>query len=118
MFLWHFPSGFPARVLPGILARRSPDFPLRSREATARPTEQTQYIACRWPALDGNRALPYYSASRSYHGVRVSMVNGRRAPIVLVGVAAAAGITIALLVTSRGSRPPLHVLLIDDPPAT
>src|SRR5581483_1366038 len=29
MFLWRFPSGFPARVLPGILARRSPDFPPR-----------------------------------------------------------------------------------------
>jgi len=39
MFLLHFPSGFPARVLPGILARRSPDFPLHLREAAARPPE-------------------------------------------------------------------------------
>jgi len=29
MFLWHFPSGRPARPLAGIAAPRSPDFPLR-----------------------------------------------------------------------------------------
>ncbi len=28
MFLWHFPSGRPARPLAGIAAPRSPDFPL------------------------------------------------------------------------------------------
>lgn len=28
MFLWHFPSGFPARPLAGIVALWSPDFPL------------------------------------------------------------------------------------------
>ena len=28
MFLWHFPSGRPARPLAGIVALRSPDFPL------------------------------------------------------------------------------------------
>ncbi len=28
MFLWHYPSGCPARLLAGIAARRSPDFPL------------------------------------------------------------------------------------------
>ena len=27
-FLWRFPSGFPARVLPGTVALWSPDFPL------------------------------------------------------------------------------------------
>ena len=30
MFLWHFPAGRPARLLTGIAALGSPDFPLRS----------------------------------------------------------------------------------------
>ncbi len=30
MFLWHFPSGRPARPLAGIAAPRSPDFPLHT----------------------------------------------------------------------------------------
>jgi len=47
MFLLHFPSGHPARVLPGILARRSPDFPLRRGEAAARPTEPNKCINSR-----------------------------------------------------------------------
>jgi hypothetical protein len=44
LFLLHSPSGCPARVLPGILARRSPDFPLRLREATARPPEHRNQV--------------------------------------------------------------------------
>ena len=38
MFLWHFPSGRPARPLAGIAALRSPDFPL-ARRASGHPDD-------------------------------------------------------------------------------
>ncbi len=44
LFLLHYPSSRLARVLPGILARRSPDFPLRLREAAARPPEHRNRV--------------------------------------------------------------------------
>jgi len=52
MFLLRFPSGCPARVLPGILARRSPDFPPRLRGAAARlPVRLISYCILRCPQL-------------------------------------------------------------------
>jgi len=37
-FLWHFPWGYPRRVLPGILFPWSPDFPLPDLAGSNRPT--------------------------------------------------------------------------------
>jgi DNA uptake protein ComE-like DNA-binding protein len=88
MFLLHYPSGHPARVLPGILARRSPDFPPRLRGAAARPTEHMQL---------------YHNKAR---------------PILLAAGGALAGLVTALALTQCQTRPPLHVLLVDAPPPT
>ncbi len=38
MFLWRFPSGYPAWALPSTLPVRSSDFPLRRIGAATQPT--------------------------------------------------------------------------------
>ena len=44
LFLWRFPSGCPARALPGTVSFRSPDFPLRVR---AKPVPVSDHPAFR-----------------------------------------------------------------------
>ncbi len=49
MFLWHFPSGRPARPLAGIAAPRSPDFPLHAlgRTRSGHPDDfDPEYSTC------------------------------------------------------------------------
>ncbi len=75
-FLWRFPSGFPARALPGTVALWSPDFPLGPEPQrpsgpprgcrVKRPPEYRQGVPSKQPVV---RCRPY----PSWTGARAAM---------------------------------------------
>jgi len=58
MFLWHFPSGCPARPLAGIVALWSPDFPLRVRKRAATTRRTSSAVGLYQRAAELFRVTP------------------------------------------------------------